>query len=61
MSDYLYIIDFVLVVPVVWLVAWLFAGAVTGNGCTLRIGWPWCLIGLLTIAGIVLRLTGVIA
>lgn len=59
-GDVLYVLDIVLVLPALWVVCWLIAGAVSLNGTTFRVGWPWCWMGLVWIAAVILRATGVI-
>lgn len=60
-ANLLYVLDLVLVVPALWVIFYLFAGAVSIKGAEFNIGWPWCWLGLAWVATLVLRVIGVIS
>lgn len=57
-TNVLYVLDLVLVVPALWVVGYLFAGAVSGNGARFTIGWPYCWLAMLWAAVLILRVLG---
>lgn len=57
-TNVLYVLDLALLIPALWVLGYLFAGAVSGNGARFSLGWPFCWLGLVWAAVVVLRVMG---
>lgn len=57
-EDLLYVLDVLLIFPAAWFFMYIFAGAVSLNGASFKIGWPYCWIGLIWLLLLILRVGG---
>lgn len=60
-TNALYVLDLALLIPALWVVGYMFAGGISGNGVRFTLGWPFCWVGLAWVAVVILRVLGQIS